>query len=270
MADLRDLPSLVARAAAVSARTTHTLADVDSEDFLLLFLINNPSFALPHGCLQEAVRLYFTGGRRSACQLDALLHELGPADLPSFTLLEFASGFGRVTRHLARAIPNAVVTACDIHPRAVDFITRRLGVPAIASDRVPEHFAPRATYDVVFVLSFFSHLPRETWGRWLKALYAVVASGGFLVFTTHGRVSAQKHLGDPELSPDGFWYGAESEQKDLDPADYGLSIVSRAFVDGQATAHLGVPVTRFDEGVWFQHQDQYVIAKPPRPCDGAR
>ena len=45
------------------------------------------------------------------------------------SMLEFASGFGRFTRHLARALPGRV-TCSDVLPGSVDFAREQFGEPA--------------------------------------------------------------------------------------------------------------------------------------------
>ena len=64
-----------------------------------------------------------------------------------------------------------MLTSCDIHSEAIDFLDRQIGVKTLQSVHLPEQFATIEKYDVVFVLSFFSHMPRSSFGRWLRALY---------------------------------------------------------------------------------------------------
>ena len=90
---------------------------IHPEDFIFRFLIDNPTFPDQ----SQAVRYYFEDGRRSADKLKEVLPGLGiDVDKP-FSLLEFASGYGCVTRQLANAMPAINVTACDIHTQATDF-----------------------------------------------------------------------------------------------------------------------------------------------------
>lgn len=125
----------------------------------------------------------------------------------------------------------------------------------------PDDFNHPSRYDVVFALSFFSHMPRSTWGRWLAALYASVLPGGVLIFTTQGQLSA-KYFGSPPLSADGYWFGSNSEQKDLDLANYGQTIVTEDFVRREIADKLNLKTFIFREGFWWGHQDCYVVRKP--------
>jgi SAM-dependent methyltransferase len=204
---------------------------------------------------------YFKGGEETAANLRKTLREHRPVDEP-FSLLEFAAGYGRVTRHLRRFLPAAHVVACDIHDEAVRFL-RRMGCEAVLSSPVPENLQTGRRFDVVYALSFFSHMPKRTWARWLSALADQLVPGGHLVFTTHGEAALDR-LGSARLGPDGFWFTAFSEQKDLCPADYGAAATSVDFVQRQIAAN-DLRLLRFaDAGMGYQ--DLYVVAKRASPA----
>ncbi len=233
-------------------------AALHREDFILDFLFNNPLFSER----REPVEYYFFDGHRSAQKLAALLTEIDVDIKAPFKLLEFACGFGCVTRHLKNAMPKAEVTSSDIHPKALDFISQNIDVKTFQSVSEPENFdAGKGSFDVVFALSFFSHMPQRTWTLWLQQLMSHVAPGGHLIFTTHGMNSARNHFGNPEIPDSGFWFDTDSEQKDLDTAEYGQTIVRRSFVfDAIRTlpnSHLEVSAPAF----WWTHQDIWVVRK---------
>lgn len=227
--------------------------NIHPDDFIFQFLISNPVFQTR----SDALRYYFFDGLNSAKSLRDVLGELRVSE--TATLLEFASGYGCVTRHLSKTLPRTQLTSCDIHSGAVAFLGKELKASAVLSDRVPEHLNIRQLYDVVFALSFFSHMPRSTWLRWLLALYARVRPGGHLIFTTHGAVSAQNHFGKPEVPADGFWFRADSEQKDIDVNDYGMTITLRRFVEGLEQYLPGGGIKIFREAYWWKHQDLWVV-----------
>jgi SAM-dependent methyltransferase len=180
------------------------------------------------------------------------------------TMLEFASGYGCVTCHLSTVLPKLQSVACDIHAQAAKFFHERLNSEVMLSCDDPDEFVDKGQYDVVFALSFFSQMPETTWSRWLKALYAAVKPGGALIFTTQGEHNA-KYFGDPDLGADGFWFVADSEQKDLDVAAYGQTIVSEAFVQHETKAMPGRAADLVRSGYWWEHQDFYVVRKPDAP-----
>jgi SAM-dependent methyltransferase len=246
----------IAKAAETYAQQVGVNPSIHLDDFIFRFLIDNRSF----DCVDSSVKYYFYDAKNSAAQLVDLINESNRT-APVRTMLEFASGYGCLTRHLKGILPDVQSTACDIHAEAVRFTQEKLGEKAIVSCVNPDDFNCQSGYDVVFALSFFSHMPRSTWGRWLAALYAAVSPGGVLIFTTHGKVSA-KHFGSPPLSADGYWFLSDSEQKDLDVANYGQTIVTEDFVRREIADKLNSKPLIFREGFWWGHQDCYVVRKP--------
>ncbi|MEO6216849.1 MAG: class I SAM-dependent methyltransferase [Sphingomonas sp.] len=193
--------------------------------------------------LAASAEHYFNDGRKSAAALLSLVEtDTCITTSEPWTMLEFASGYGCVTHHFDAVAPEADVTACDIHGRAVEFIQNVLSTNAVISVRDPDHFWLRREFDIVFALSFFSHMPASTWSPWLKALFRHVRPGGSLIFTTHGHISRQKlYRNMIDLDEHGFWFEASSEQADINVAEYGTTITSTEFVTRQIFAHLRAP-----------------------------
>src|SRR5690606_26643631 len=108
------------------------------------------------------------------------------------SFLEFASGHGRFTRHLVKALGADRVVASDVVADSMEFASKAFGVETFVSAAVPEQVQWNKQHDAVFVLSLFSHLPASTWSRWLKRIYDMVAPGGVLVFTTHGAEAVRR------------------------------------------------------------------------------
>jgi SAM-dependent methyltransferase len=217
------------------------------------------------------VKYYFQTGADSAAKFLGVLRELYPGRAGALDVLEFAAGYGCVTRHLARGgVPPLNLVSCDIHAEALGFLRDRIGVPVTASERVPENFLPDRQFDVVFALSFFSHMPKSTFGRWLRALFRTLRAPGYLVFTTQGLEGA-KHIGCREIPADGYWFAPASEQKDLNTADYGSTLALPRFVIGEIYRELRAPIAMYRYACWWDTQDLWVVAKtgpelpPPGP-----
>lgn len=253
MKELCGLAGLAQRYAA----ETGVVPDIHLDDFIFRFLIENRSF----DSLDSAVRYYFVDGRESSRKLSSLLEELGIEQrAPGFSMLEFASGYGCVSRHLTSQFERQALVACDIHEEAVRFLRSRVGMEAILSCSNPADFKVDRSFDVVFALSFFSHMPRQTWAQWVAALYECLRPAGVLLFTTHGQESA-RFFGNPVIADDGFWFVADSEQKDLDRSEYGQTIVTEEFVRREVYAVTGQIPDLFREGAWWGHQDLYAVRK---------
>lgn len=230
--------------------------EIHPEDMIFDFLIKNKTF--PNK--ESAVHYYFSDAQKSAQKLSFILNSICLLSDRRFSLLEFASGYGCVTRHLGKALPLASVTSCDIHNEAVTFIGQTLGVNSIISSDIPEELSVPEKFDVVFALSFFSHMPDRTWGRWLASLLSACAVGGYLIFTTHG-LQSMRHFRNPVLDARGYWFSACSEQRDLDVQLYGQTIVSRDYVEKRIADCGNGELVRYDEAGWWEHQDLYVLRK---------
>ena len=203
---------------------------------------------------EQALQAYFEDGRSSAERFAALAKQYEAQHV-----LEFASGYGRVTRHMRNVAPEVRITACDIHPEGNRFTSEQLRVPSIPSVFVPEEYQPGMLFDMAFALSLFSHLPEHLWTRWLASLLGCVKVGGVVAFTTHGRVTvnAQKL----EFGDAGFLFLDMTDQVDIDTKMYGSSYVTPAWVLQRIASIGGAALVQFNEGYWWGHQDLYVVRR---------
>ncbi|MNV69458.1 hypothetical protein D3C71_1623700 [compost metagenome] len=149
----------------------------------------------------------------------------------------------------------------DVVQSAVAFSRTTFGVDGFPSASVPEKVEWPAQYELVFVLSLFSHLPRSTWSRWLTVLYDAVAPGGLLVFSTHGIKAA--NFDHVALDDDGYFFAASSESTAIDEQEYGTTFTSEAFVMARIAETVGADKLVHKMPVHFwNHQDAYVLRKP--------
>jgi SAM-dependent methyltransferase len=243
-----------------SAKSCDAVPDVHPDDFIFKFIIDHPNWTDP----KDAVSYYFCDGQSSAHKLrDILSNDLGITPGTPLSLLEFASGYGCVTRHLAKILQNVSIVASDIHPEANEFVRQQIGVNSIQSTPVPEEFPKAFFYDVVFALSFFSHMPKKTWTRWLKVLSDRLNVNGHLIFTTHGLISARNLMPDLQFDEEGFHFHEASEQGDLSKSEYGTTVTTPSFVIRAAELLDNGQVRVFKRGFWWGHQDLWVIQKIP-------
>jgi SAM-dependent methyltransferase len=236
---------------AASARHYEVSSAIHAEDFIFHYLLNaavEPS---------QGVQQYFQSGRESAQHAVAICKQHGTVPR---RILDFASGYGCVTRHLPGLFPRSKVFASDVLPSCVAFVSECLTVQSLLSTRVPEELTIRKRFDLIIALSLFSHLPERTFSRWLRRITALAAPGGLVIFTTHGRVSAP-HFGNPTLTAEGFWHSPRSEHHELDRAHYGLSVCTREYCESCIAEIRAVKLLDYREGFWWGHQDTFVLQK---------
>lgn len=228
-------------------------AAISPDDDIFRFFAHHPTSAQP-------LRDYLADGWRSLAELHRALDASGRSLFRQARVLEFASGHGRFTRHLAEVLPPGALTVSDIVPGAVDFLRQHWPVDGFDSCADPARLEAPGRFDLVFVLSLFSHLPASTWTAWLQRLWDLVAPGGVLVFSTHGlRCAEDAGLALPE---DGFLFFASSESQALDGQAYGTSFTAPAWVE-RAIASLGPAPARVlhRPTLFWGRQDAFLVEK---------
>ena len=178
--------------------------------------------------------------------------------------LDFASGYGRSTRFLVRALHPDRITVAEIDPDAVRFQREAFGVNGLVSSPQPEGLRLEGPYDVIFASSFFSHLPESSFEPWLRRLRSALAPEGLLIFSVHGMRLLPEEEADAAA---GILFRPVSETERLDAAQYGTSFVTDAFVRA-AVRRAGAPEDRlleFPRGLGG-YQDLFVLAAPPPPA----
>jgi len=180
------------------------------------------------------------------------------------SFLDFASGFGRVTRFLVRALPPERLVVAEIDPAAVEFQKSAFGVRGVVSTTDPSALRLFGSgFDLIFVSSLFSHLPPARFEEWLRVLYGRLRPSGLLAFSVHGIDRIQ----DPNVDrSSGFVYVPVSETTRLDKAEYGSAYVSeervRELVDRAGAGEGRLFVSRLAFG---GTQDLYLLVGPPVP-----
>lgn len=180
----------------------------------------------------------------------------GLSNIDSF--LDFAGGYGRLTRFLVQDLSPSKIWACDIYEDALQFQSEQFGVNTTVSTLAPEDYHDKRRYDYIFVASLFSHLPEDNFIGWLRKLYNLLTPAGILVFSVHDTAVTPAHLGSGDQD---ILFAAESESRTLDKNMYGTSYVSENFVRAAIFKATGKTVYhREKRGLW-SFQDVYVISK---------
>lgn len=216
-------------------------------------------FFVRDGHSRNPVRDYLADGWRTLSELMVLLERLERPLLQTTHMLEFASGFGRFTRHLAPLLPGRL-TCADILPGSMPFAREQFGVETLESSFEPETLRFPRRYDLVFVLSLFTHLPVGDWRRWLQALAGAVEPGGILLLSFHNeRVAGDYGV---ELDTEGCFFATSSESPSLDPERYGTTLTTRAVVEREIVEALGVEPVLYQPLAFWVGQDAVAIRLP--------
>ena len=223
--------------------------------------------AQPRRSPETAAVFYFSTGRSIWRTVSSVVSWRFGGFANVRSVLDFASGYGRTTRFLARALDARSITAADIDAGAVRFQQEAFGVRGCVSGPDPEGLRLADSFDLVLAVSFFSHLPAGRFERWLERLYERVAPGGLLLFSTHG---AELYRGQDPMPESGLIFRPESETTRLEASEYGTSWVTEAFVRRAAAGVAGAaPIWAFPFGL-CGFQDLYVMAKDAATGEGPR
>jgi SAM-dependent methyltransferase len=163
-------------------------------------------------------------------------HKYGSTDNVE-SMLDFASGYGRVTRFLVNDFNPEKIWVSDIKENGVQFQKEVFGVNGVNSSYVPEEFQPGRKFQVIFVGSLFSHLPDDLFNRWLSQLHSLLNENGLLIFSVldlerHGSPDAE-YFEYKMVSEDQAFSDVNDSIKEI--SNYGMAYVSKKYMDDSLT-----------------------------------
>jgi SAM-dependent methyltransferase len=224
--------------------------DVHADDEMLYFFLYTQGYPL-----EQAVAAYFDSGRQIWNVVRQILAWRYGSPRACGRILDFASGYGRVTRHIVAEVPRESVWVSDIYAQGVAFQERTFGVKGVVSTSDPDDLRLEASFDCILVSSLFTHLPAPRFSGWLRRLGAALSPGGMLLFSVHDRSAWRE----------GPWPASDiafipiSESGSLCPQEYGSTWVSEDYVRSAVKAALGeCAVHRIPRGL-AHVQDLYVV-----------
>jgi SAM-dependent methyltransferase len=187
-------------------------------------------------------------------------------------VLDFGCGHGRVMRMLKAAFPEARLTACDLDPDAVDYCASQFGATPVHSSEDIGAIELDGEFDLIWAGSLFTHVDSGPWQEFLSLFDSLLAPGGVLVFSAHGRRSA-------EMIRTGTTYGLDSTALQGLVADYersgfayrnyahsdsyGISLSAPPWVVSQIVSHPALRLLMLKEAGWADHQDVVGCMRQP-------
>ena len=222
---------------------------IDPRDDIFRFFAN-------HEIAKNPIREYLSDGWRTLSELMLLLETVDRPLSKTGRVLEFAAGFGRFTRHLVKVLPGRV-TCSDVMPGSIEFLREQFGVDSFASSHDPAIVVQSGQYDLVFVLSMFTHLPTHMWGPWLRALKRMVKPGGLLLFSVHNEEVARE-IG-VVFDAQGTHFISSSESPSIDTQTYGTTFTTRKFVENSVGDVFGTKPLHYQPQAFWHGQDGVVV-----------
>jgi SAM-dependent methyltransferase len=219
---------------------------------------------------------YFAVGRSALHCIRLGMLAAGRADFSS--ILDFACGFGRVSRVLRAAFPRAELAVCDISREAVDYCAGRFDAKPVYSNESPSGITISRTFDLIWCGSLLTHLESPQFIGFLDLFRSLLSPGGLLVFTTHGPFVAKRirtgeytyGIDEARISPliqdyeaTGFGYadypGSTSEALGL--SKYGIVIAKPWWICRCIEQLPDVRLLTYTEKIWDNHQDSIALIR---------
>ncbi len=140
-------------------------------------------------------RWFLESGERAAKGFAAYAAEAGTSFSSARRILDFGCGCGRIMRHLPK-LTAAELHGVDYNPRLVKWCTRRLQGQFRVNRLHPPLPYPDGHFDIVYLMSVFTHLRIPTQREWLAELKRVTSPGGLVLLTFHD----EHHRGLPDAN----------------------------------------------------------------------
>ena len=216
---------------------------------------------------------------------EALLNKHGLSFGGFSSILDFACGPARLTQHLFRLSPNAVIYGCDVDTEAVAECSRRFPTGRFyANGLMPPLEYDDEQFDLIWSYSIFTSLPETNHRAWLEELARKLRPGGIMVHTTHSyeylkraSVFSPDALVKYELqesveafirSDPGYFYLAHKSRT----PDYGLAIISKEYASTRWPEYTGLALMDYVEGAIESYpegcQDIVLLVKGLRGAGG--
>lgn len=187
------------------------------------------------------------------------------------SILDFACGYGRVSRFLKSSFPSARLVLCDLDKKAVDASAKILNCERLYGERNLESLELGKRFDLIWVGSLFTHVSKEYTEVLLRFFERHLASSGVLVFTTHGQYvadrirSREKTYGLNEMGAESLIGEFEKTgfafQAYPNLADYGISIATPSVISEIIEKQQHLEQIMFLKRGWLRHQDAFACVK---------
>ena len=253
-------------AARIMLRASNTCTDREKELLSRVLLQIHPFDGM---YTPSAPQHYLSVGLSAIrCIDEALETESSP---PIQSVLDFASGYGRVLRFLRVRFPDAEIFGCELKRPAIDFCRRYFDVNAIRS---AQHFSKlelHKQFDLIWCGSLLTHIDEQAASQLLNFFYKHLSPGGICVYTTHGpsvverirkreysyrlTAEAQKNLIEQFEAQDYAYVDHKNKQ------GYGISAVRRSKMLALADRIGRWKEIFYREKGWDDHQDVYAFKK---------
>lgn len=135
--------------------------------------------------MQPSVEAWIEGGELDARLIRELVERHRPLDEMG-AILDFGCGCGRVARHWA-TLDGPAIFGSDYNKRLARWCRAKLPFMNVTTNKgEPPLSFTNESFELVYAISVFSHLPEGPQRAWMTELRRVLKPGGLLLFTVKG------------------------------------------------------------------------------------
>jgi SAM-dependent methyltransferase len=129
---------------------------------------------------------YMDMGAEAMDQIEAVLQRHGVDLADCRDILDFGCGCGRLIRQLPKRTA-AKLHGTDYNAPMIRWCKRNLPFATFSRNGLePPLDFPDAGFDLVYMISVFTHLSADLQRRWAREIHRILRPGGHFYFTTHG------------------------------------------------------------------------------------
>ena len=184
--------------------------------------------------LYLAFRSYFNLGLEFSQGLNKLIES---RDWNSSKILDFGSGYGRISRFYPAFIKNSQIYVSEVKPMALEFQEKHFGFQKVNHGHDSNSISD-TQYDLITASSVFTHLNETLFEEWFIKLYDLLEPNGHLLasYNDESRLTQKSSSGIQfsQKSEDSAYY---SSDKLKDTSKYGLTYVSKEYLYKLAKKH---------------------------------
>lgn len=221
---------------------------------------------------KEKKENYFESAADALEKLVSISQSAGEGFRKDASILDYGSGYGRITRYLSAYLGKKNVAACDIHFPAVKFCRKMLGVYSVEVHEPFNEIEFKRKFGWIFASSVFTHINASYWLQVLQLFERILKPGGNVMLTTAGRSVAelvnQGEFTDitagagrsmySSFKHAGFGY-AQYINSDKRGVDLGRCIVEPGWVIPFVERETRFKVRGFVERGFWNRQDAYLL-----------
>ena len=143
---------------------------------------------------------YLSNGRQLRRDIETALGQLGHNIRDFKDILDFGCGCGRTLRWLADRPSGCNLYGSDVDGEAIRWCRRHLDFASFSLNPPlpPTDYKP-GSFDLIYLISVFTHLNEEYQLRWLEELERLTRPGGVVLISVHGPYVAGMKLSEEQL-----------------------------------------------------------------------